>query len=69
MTEHYFIALEQKIDQVLERCQQLEHENQQLKERERTLKEERAQLTRLNEQTQSKIEAMIVRLKSLEQNS
>ena len=68
MTEHYFNALEQKIDQILDRCQQLEQENVQLKERERLLKEERAQLALQNEQTQSKIEAMISRLKSLEQS-
>ena len=68
MTESYFNALEQKIDQILERYSKLEAENQQLRERERLLKEERAQLSKINEQTQSKIEAMITRLKSLEQN-
>lgn len=68
MNEHYFNALEQKIDQILERCTQLEQENLQLREREQLLKEERAQLTQINEQTQSKIKAMIMRLKALEQN-
>ncbi|MFY0678714.1 MAG: TIGR02449 family protein [Neptuniibacter sp.] len=68
MTESYFNALEQKIDQILERYNKLEEENQQLRERERLLKEERAQLSQINEQTQAKIEAMITRLKSLEQN-
>lgn len=68
MTESYFNALEQKIDQILERYNKLEEENQQLREKERLLKEERAQLSQLNEQTQAKIEAMITRLKSLEQN-
>ncbi|WP_415882770.1 TIGR02449 family protein [Neptuniibacter sp. SY11_33] len=68
MTEHYFNALEQKIDQLLERCEQLNQENIQLRAREQQLKEERAQLVQLNEQTQSKIQAMIMRLKALEQN-
>lgn len=68
MTESYFNALEQKIDQILERYNKLEEENQQLREKERLLKEERAQLSQINEQTQAKIEAMITRLKSLEQN-
>ncbi|MDO6514917.1 MULTISPECIES: TIGR02449 family protein [unclassified Neptuniibacter] len=68
MAEHYFDALEKKVDQILERCTTLERENAQLREREQTLKEERAQLTQINEQTQSKIKAMIVRLKALEQN-
>ena len=68
MTESYFNALEQKIDQILERHAKLEAENQQLRDRERLLKEERAQLIQINEQTQNKIEAMISRLKSLEQS-
>jgi cell division protein ZapB len=68
MTEHYFNALEQKIDQILDRCAKLEQENMQLRDREQLLKEERAQLAQINEQTQSKIKAMIMRLKALEQN-
>lgn len=68
MSEQYFNALEEKIDLILERCSKLEQENQQLRERERSLKEERAQLSQVNEQTQSKIESMIMRLKSLEQS-
>lgn len=68
MTEHYFNALEQKIDQILDRCAQLEQENMQLRDREQLLKEERSQLAQINEQTQSKIKAMIMRLKALEQN-
>jgi len=68
MSEPSFNALEQKIDQILEHYSKLKEENQQLRERERLLKEERAQLSQINEQTQHKIEAMITRLKSLEQN-
>lgn len=68
MNEHYFNALEQKIDQLLAHCEQLTEENSQLRAREQQLKEERAQLVQLNEQTQSKIQAMIMRLKALEQN-
>lgn len=68
MTEQYFNALEEKIDLILERCSKLEQENLQLRERERALKEERAQLSHANEQTQTKIESMIMRLKSLEQS-
>jgi len=69
MTEHYFNALEYKIDRLLEHCARLEQENKQLRDREQHLKEERAQLIQLNEQTQSKITAMIQRLKNLEQNA
>jgi len=62
MTEHYFNALEHKIDLLLARVEQLELENS-------TLREERAQLIQLNDQTRSKVEGMIQRLKALEQNS
>ena len=68
MTEHYFNALEQKIDALLARLEGLEQENSLLREREKLLKEERAQLTQLNDQTQSKVKAMIMRLKALEQH-
>ena len=69
MTEHYFNALEQKIDQLLQHCAQLEQDNKTMLEREQLLKAERAQLIQQNEQTQSKIEAMIMRLKALEKNT
>lgn len=69
MTEHYFNALEQKIDQLLQHCAQLEQDNKKMLEREQLLKAERAQLIQQNEQTQSKIEAMIMRLKALEKNT
>lgn len=69
MTEHYFNALEQKIDQLLQHCAQLEQDNKKMFEREQLLKAERAQLIQQNEQTQSKIEAMIMRLKALEKNT
>ena len=69
MTEHYFNALEQKIDQLIEHCHQLEQDNKKGLEREQLLKEERAQLIQQNEQTQNQIEAMIMRLKALEKNT
>lgn len=69
MSEHYFNALEQKIDQLLQRVHALELENRQLREQDARLREERAQLVQLNEQTRGKVESMIQRLKALEQNS
>ncbi|WP_027857477.1 TIGR02449 family protein [Marinobacterium jannaschii] len=69
MSEHYFNALEHKIDQLLEHCKQLEQENRHLRNRESQLTEERARLVQLNEQTKRKVEAMISRLKALEQNA
>lgn len=69
MTEHYFNALEQKIDRLINKIDELERENQRLKDQENKLREERAQLIQLSNQTQGKVEAMIQRLKSLEQSS
>ncbi len=69
MSDHYFDALERKIDQLLDHCHQLEQENQRLRQQEATLKDERARLLQLNDQTRSKVEAMIQRLKALEQNA
>ncbi|MBP0050049.1 TIGR02449 family protein [Marinobacterium sp. AK62] len=69
MSEHYFNALEHKIDQLLDIVERLESENDQLKRQNQQLREERAQLVQLNDQTRNKVEGMIQRLKALEQNS
>ncbi|QEQ98094.1 TIGR02449 family protein [Neptunomonas concharum] len=68
MTDHYFIALEQKIDQLLARCEQLERENQQLRSLELQARQEKSRLLQVNDQTRSQVEKMIQRLKTLEQN-
>lgn len=69
MSDHYFDALERKIDHLLDHCHRLEQENVRLRQQEATLKEERARLLQLNDQTRGKVEAMIQRLKALEQNA
>ncbi len=69
MNEHYFNTLEHKIDQLLDHCHRLEQENQRLHAQETQLKDERARLLQLNDQTRSKVESMIQRLKALEQNA
>jgi cell division protein ZapB len=69
MNDHYFNALERKIDQLLDHCHRLEQENQRLRSQETQLKDERARLLQLNDQTRSKVESMILRLKALEQNA
>lgn len=69
MSEHYFNALEQKIDQLLNRLQQLEQENSHLREQAAKWREERAQLLQLHDETHHRVESMITRLKALEQQS
>lgn len=62
-------ALERRIDQLLERCTRLEEENRSLRLSQEQLVAERANLVAKNEQARSRVEAMISRLKSLEQGS
>lgn len=59
--------LEQRIDDLIRLCSRLDQEIRSLKASERVLRDERAQLLRRNEDARSKVEAMIVRLRSLEQ--
>ncbi|MBU2712600.1 TIGR02449 family protein [Zooshikella harenae] len=69
MDEQLNNMLHHKIDELLALCQQLLEENQTLKASEQTWREERAQLVEKNELARSKVEAMISRLKALEQES
>lgn len=56
---------EQKLDRLIELCQQLKQENQALREREAGLVGERSQLIEKNEMARQKIETMINRLRNL----
>lgn len=69
MNDHYFNALEQKIDVLIRRLRQAEEQNRQLLSRNTRLEEERAQLIQMHESTRKQVEAMISRLKALEKSS
>ena len=69
MSEQHLTILEQKVDQLLAYCDQLEQDNKQLRQQEHELKQERLQMIQLNDQTRHKVEAMIQRLKALEQSA
>ncbi|MDG1311740.1 MAG: TIGR02449 family protein [Porticoccaceae bacterium] len=56
---------EEKLDRLIELCQQLKRENQALREREAGLVGERSQLIEKNEMARQKIETMINRLRNL----
>ena len=56
---------EEKLDQLIELCQQLKQENQALREREAGLVGERGQLIEKNEMARQKIKTMISRLRNL----
>jgi cell division protein ZapB len=59
--------LEKRVDALVEICDQLQSENRSLKQRQDTLTAERAALLQKNEQVRARVEAMIGRLKAMEQ--
>ena len=61
--------LEQRLDALVQVCDQLREENQSLKQRQDRLTAERATLLQKNEQVRARVEAMIGRLKAMEQGS
>jgi len=61
--------LEKRMDELVVICRQLQEENQSLKQRQDTLMSERASLLQKNEQVRGRVEAMISRLKAMEQTT
>tara|TARA_Y100000748_G_scaffold198771_1_gene166599 strand:- start:13950 stop:14168 length:219 start_codon:yes stop_codon:yes gene_type:complete len=62
-------ALTQRISQLIDLCDQLKLQNQHLQAQERLWRDERVQLIEKNDLARQKVEAMILRLKSLEHDS
>ena len=67
MSREQFAALEHQVDQLIYRCQQLEQENRSLRSQENAWRKERGRLIEKNEVARTRVEAMIERLKALEQ--
>ena len=61
-------ALSQQLDRLLEHVHRLNEENRSLRHSQEQLANERAGLLARNEQARSRVEAMIQRLKALENN-
>ena len=59
--------LEKRLDELVVICRQLQEEHRSLKQRQDTLIEDRATLLQKNEQVRGRVEAMISRLKAMEQ--
>ena len=59
--------LEKRVDALVGVCDQLQDENRSLKSRQDMLTAERATLLQKNEQVRARVEAMIGRLKAMEQ--
>lgn len=60
--------LEKRLDELVVICKQLQEENRSLKQRQDSLIEDRATLLQKNEQVRGRVEAMISRLKAMEQS-
>ncbi|MEC9375711.1 MAG: TIGR02449 family protein [Pseudomonadota bacterium] len=60
--------LENRLDELVITCSQLKDENRSLKDRQDSLIADRATLLQKNEQVRARVEAMIGRLKAMEQN-
>lgn len=67
--EQLFKNLESRVDEFIDLCDEYERHNRSLKSRESQLAEERANLMKKNDMARAKVEAMISRLKALEQDS
>lgn len=65
--EHELKRLEKRVDALVLVCDQLQDENRSLKQRQDALTAERATLLQKNEQVRARVEAMIGRLKAMEQ--
>lgn len=61
-------ALESRVEQLADICRRLAEENRMLRASQEHLIGERAQLLSKSEQARARVDAMIQRLKSLEQN-
>lgn len=59
--------LEKRLDDLVATVNHLKEENRALRQRQDTLSQERASLLQKNEQVRGRVEAMIGRLKSMEQ--
>lgn len=69
MADANYRSLEDKIDTLISACDRLHAENLRLQSSNTDLLQERALLKEKNEQIRQRVEAMITRLKTLEQDS
>ena len=69
MTASDLEVLERRLDELVDRCDVLTRENHALRQLQGSWTTERAKLIEKNELAKSKVESMISRLKSLEQDS
>lgn len=66
MSELDYKALELKVNQLIDLCRKLDAQNKTLIQEKSNWKTERAQILQQKEEARSKVEAMITRLKAME---
>ena len=66
MSESNLKTLEAKLEELIALCAHLQHENESLQERERELRQERSQLIEKSNSARQRVEAMIMRLKNMQ---
>lgn len=64
--EHELRNLEHRVGELIALCERLEDENRALRSKHASLMQERAQLIEKNETARTRVEAMILRLKTME---
>jgi cell division protein ZapB len=69
MSERLIAEVEAKLEQLIQRCQQLDTENRNLRRQEQEWISERTRLMEKNELARSRIESLITRLKQFENHS
>lgn len=69
VSEQDLRALELRVEELIRACGHLKNENKSLKARQEDLLSERAELIEKTELARTRVEAMITRLKSLEDNT
>jgi cell division protein ZapB len=66
MSDDLLLALETKLDRLIQSCNRLQQENAEYKARENEWQRERTRLIEKNELARSRVEAMISHLKNLD---
>lgn len=69
MKETDFIALDEKIKYLVETCQKLQDENRQLRQEKQAWEAERVRLNERNDVAMIRVDAMINRMRALEQET
>jgi len=67
-SEQQLKSLESRIDQLIDVCEKLHSENSRLRHRQTSLVTEQKKLIENSDMAKSRVESMIMRLKTMEQN-